>query len=232
MSSELQITRHPPLVELMLNRPAVRNALSRTLVLELTAELNKAAEDAALRAIIVTGAPPVFCAGLDLNEVATAGQNFDNAPLLTLFETIENLPKPVIAAVNGPAVAGGAALASVCDVAICAAGARIGYPGIKRGLVAPIVMSYLCQWVGERRARHLVLTGRAVSASEAVAMGLIDEVVADAEVLERARQIAGAFANFSAAALRETKRVFGTLRRVAGDPAAVRRLNSTVARES
>ncbi|HRT40470.1 MAG TPA: hypothetical protein P5223_00250, partial [Phycisphaerae bacterium] len=72
----------------------------------------------------------------------------------------------------------------------------------------------------------------AVSASEAVAMGLIDEVVADAEVLERARQIAGDFAKFSAAALRETKRVFGTLRRVAGDPAAVRHLNSTVSRES
>ncbi|HPC22412.1 MAG TPA: enoyl-CoA hydratase/isomerase family protein, partial [Phycisphaerae bacterium] len=144
MSSELQVTRRPQHIELLLNRPAVRNALSHTLVLELTAELNKAAKDAALRAVIVTGAPPAFCAGLDLNEVAAAGQNVDNAPLLTLFETIENLAKPVIAAVNGPAVAGGAALASVCDVAISAAGAWIAYPGIKRGLVAPIVMSYLC----------------------------------------------------------------------------------------
>jgi methylglutaconyl-CoA hydratase len=228
MSAELEISGQAMHVELVLNRPAVRNALSRTLMAELTAELKRAGDDSAVRAIIVTGAPPAFCAGLDLNEVAAAGAVYDNSPLLTLFETIESLPKPVIAAVNGPAMAGGAVLASVCDVAVCASAARIGYPGIKRGLVAPLAMSYLCRLVGERHARYLVLTGQVISASQALAMGLVDEVVGGGEVMARARQIASDLALLSAAAVRETKRVFGTLRQAGGDAAAVRRLNASV----
>lgn len=231
MSGELQVTCQPPYLELVLNRPAVRNALSRALILELTGELSKAGEDPAIRAIIVTGTPPAFCAGLDLNEVAAAGRLYDSSPLQALLETIENLPKPAIAAVNGPAMAGGAALASVCDVAVCAVTARIAYPGIKRGLVAPIVISYLCRLVGERHARYLVLTGQTISANQALAMGLVDEVVADAGLMPRARQIAADFAALPAAAVRQTKRLFGTLRQPGRDAAGVRRLNSSVSLE-
>ncbi len=228
MNRHLEIARYPGFVELILNRPAVLNALSISLIAELTSEIQKAADDAAIRSIILTGAPPAFCAGLDLNEVAAAGPHYDSSPLLNLFETIENLSKPVIAAVGGAAAAGGAALASVCDVAICAASARISYPGVKRGLIAPIVMSYLCRLVGERHARYLVLTGESIPAAQALAMGLVDEVVAEAELMPRARQVAGMFAAHPAAALAQTKRLFGTLRRLAGDPAAARSLNSTV----
>jgi methylglutaconyl-CoA hydratase len=230
VSGELQVTCRPPCVELLLNRPAVRNALSRALIVELTGELNKAAAEPAIHAIILTGAPPAFCAGLDLNEVAAAGQHYDNSPLLALFETIENLPKAVIAAVNGSTMAGGAALASVCDVAVCAEAAQMGYSGIKRGLVAPLAVSYLCRLVGERRARYLVLTGQSISASQAQAFGLVDEIVRDAEVMARARQIAADFSALPVAALRETKRVFAVLRQIAGDTTAVRRLNSRVSR--
>ena len=116
----------------------------RALIAELTQALRAADADEAARSVVITGTPPAFCAGLDLREVAatTADQaEHDASALLELFETIDNLSKPVIAAVNGPAVAGGAGLVSVCDIVICGKSGVIGYPEIKRGLVAAIVMT-------------------------------------------------------------------------------------------
>src|SRR5262245_39181457 len=184
MSQPLLEVRTGPTLELTLNRPEARNALSRALIASLTETLKKADGDPELRSIIVTGAPPAFCAGLDLREVAATSADqaeHDASALLNLFETIDNLGKPVIAAVNGPAVAGGAGLVSVCDIVICGRGGSIGYPEIKRGLVAAIVMTYLRRLVGERQAKYLLLTGDTLSAERALEFKLCNEVVADDE---------------------------------------------------
>ena len=131
MSEILKVQRENDAVELTLHRPEARNALSRALIAELTAELRAADADLSIRSVVLTGASPAFCAGLDLREVAATSPDqaeHDASSLLTLFETVDNLSKPVIAAVNGPAVAGGAGLISVCDIVICGKSGVIGYP--------------------------------------------------------------------------------------------------------
>lgn len=215
MSSMLLTAKWGAAIELTLNRPAQRNALSRALIAELTDALRAAAADPAARCVILTGAPPAFCAGLDLKEVAasTADQaEHDASSLLTLFETIDELEKPVIAAVNGPAVAGGAGLVSVCDLAICGESAVIGYPEVKRGLVAAIVMTYLRRLVGERQAKYLLLTGENLPARRALEFNLCNEVVADERLMPRAREYAALLASHPPQALASTKRLWGRIR--------------------
>lgn len=233
MSDILTIDRREAHVELTLNRPAARNALSRTLIAELTEALRAAGLDPAVRSVILTGAPPAFCAGLDLREVAatTADQaEHDASSLLALYETVDALPKPVIAAVNGPAVAGGAGLISVCDLVICAQSAVIGYPEIKRGLVAAIVMTYLRRIVGERQAKYLLLTGENLNAERALEFRLITEIARDEELLSRARYYAGMFAAFPPQALASTKALWNRIRSLqhADAVAEARNLNATM----
>ncbi len=215
MSEALLVEKRGAVLELTLNRPDKRNALSRELIRELTDELSRAANDPDARVVLLTGAGPSFCAGLDLKEVAatTAEQaEHDSSALLTLFETIDQSPRPVIAAVNGPAVAGGAGLISVCDLVICGESALIGYPEIKRGLVAAIVMTYLRRLVGERQAKFLLLTGENLPARRALEFNLCNEVVADAELLARARHWADALASYPPAALIATKSLWNRIR--------------------
>jgi methylglutaconyl-CoA hydratase len=228
MSDPLQVDRGQVHVELVLRRPECRNALSSTLIADLTTALHEAAGDSAVRAIILTGAPPAFCAGLDLRELAHSGVEHDSSSLLALLETIEWAPKPVIAAVNGSAVAGGAALVSVCDLAICAESASLGYPGVKRGLVAPIVMTYLWRLIGERHARFLLLTGETISARRALEIGLVNEVVPDAEVLPRARHWVETLAGSPAHAVAATKALLGRLRAGGTSAEEMRRLSATL----
>lgn len=208
MMSPLHVVRQGASVELMLHRPDRRNALSRELVEQLTQAVACAATDPDVRCLVLTGAPPAFCAGLDLQELAAAPPHSaepDLSPFRLLLETIDHCPKPVVAAVNGPALAGGAALVTACDIVVLAASATLGYPGIRHGLIAPIVLPYLLRAVAERSARCLLLTGEPVSAARAVALGLADEMVADAELLARARCYAALLAVYSPATVRDTK---------------------------
>ncbi|MFN0137106.1 MAG: enoyl-CoA hydratase/isomerase family protein [Phycisphaerae bacterium] len=215
MSDILKIDRREARVELTLNRPEARNALSRALIAELTAAIRDAERDETVRCIVVIGTPPAFCAGLDLREVAgttpeQAEQDATN--LLALFETIDNCVKPVIAAVGGPAVAGGAGLVSVCDLVICAQSSVIGYPEVKRGLMPAIVMTYLRRLVGERQAKYLLLTGENLSADRALEFRLCNEVVADVDLLPRARQMADTLAAYPPRALTSTKTLWNKIR--------------------
>src|SRR5439155_26819638 len=126
------------------------------------------------RAIILTGAGTAFSAGMDLAEVSAtldqAGEatqvHQDAEQLSALLDLIYRSPKPTLAAVNGPAVAGGAGLMTVCDLALAAPGAKLGYPEVRRGLVAAMVMPHLLRHVGERTARYLLLTGELIGAEE------------------------------------------------------------------
>lgn len=215
MSDILKVERRENWLELTLNRPDKRNALSRALIGELTDTLRRAEADTEIRSVIIGGAGPAFSAGLDLKEVAqtTAEQaEHDASNLLTLFETIDNLDKPVIAAVHGPAVAGGAGLISVCDIVICGEAGVIGYPEIKRGLVAAIVMTYLRRLVGERDAKYLLLTGENLPARRALEMKLCNEVVPDAQLWDRARAYATMFSGYPRQAVENTKRLWNEIR--------------------
>lgn len=196
-----------------LNRPDRRNALSRDLIAGLTAAFERARGDAAVRAVILTGAGSVFCAGMDLAELAAT---VDQSPepvvlwedayrLALLFDLIYTLPKPTVAAVNGAAVAGGAGLVSVCDLALAVPEAKFGYPEVRRGLVAALVMPHLLRHVGERAARYLLLTGELLDAAEAVRVGLVNRVVPGDQLLGEAHRWAAALAEGGPDALAQTK---------------------------
>ena len=184
----------PPALVLTMNRPDRRNALSRGLISALTDAFERARDDASVRCVVLTGAGSVFCAGMDLAELqATLDQPAESTPvwddalrLGRLYDLIYTLPKPTIAAVNGAAVAGGAGMVTVCDLAVAAPEAKFGYPEVRRGLVAAMVMPHLLRHVGERMGRYLLLSGELIDGQEAVRCGLINAVCPPGQLLETA----------------------------------------------
>src|SRR4051812_33604476 len=203
--------RRPPAVVLTINRPDKRNALSRELIAALTAAFERARDDAAARCVILTGAGPAFCAGMDLAELsetieAEQAVIWDDAlRLARLFDLIYTLPKPTVAVVNGAAVAGGAGLVTVCDLAVAVPGAKFGYPEVRRGLVAAMVMPHLLRHVGERMARYLLLGGELIDTDGALRAGLINAVAPADEVMPLAERWARELAEGGPAALAATK---------------------------
>ncbi|HEX4609764.1 MAG TPA: enoyl-CoA hydratase-related protein [Urbifossiella sp.] len=177
---------------LTIDRPDRRNALSRALIAALADGFARAAADPAVRAVVLTGSGPAFCAGMDLDELrATLGDERDKVwddagRLSALYEQIYALPKPTVAAVNGAAVAGGAGLVTVCDLAVAVPAAKFGYPEVRRGLVAAMVLPHLLRHVGERTARWLLLTGELVNAAAAERAGLVNAVVPPESLRETA----------------------------------------------
>lgn len=206
-----------------LNRADKRNALSRALIAELSTAFQRARDDSSVRSVILTAAGTVFCAGMDLTELAEAlRQGTEHSPvwedslhLAQLYDLIYTFPRPTIAAVNGPAVAGGAGLVTVCDLALAAPEARFGYTEARRGLVAAMVMPHLLRHVGERTARYLLLTGELIDAQEALRTGLINAVVPQGQLLDRAGQWARSIAEGGPQALTHTKELFHRLSRQA-----------------
>ncbi len=200
-----------PSAVLTLNRPDKRNALSRALIAELTAAVERAKADPVVRCMILTGAGPAFCAGMDLDELRgtltdTPDQVWADAHSLSaLYELLYTLPKPTIAAVNGAAVAGGAGFVTVCDLAVTVPTAKFGYPEVRRGLVAAMVMPHLLRHVGERAARWMLLTGELIDAAEAKRIGLVNEVVELGKLMDTAHAWAKLLAEGGPKALATTK---------------------------
>jgi methylglutaconyl-CoA hydratase len=169
---------------LTLNRPAKRNALSRALMHELENHLDRTASEPRIRAVVLTGSGTVFCSGMDLGEAAHEGASAEAEghavatlqEYADLLQKLHTLPKLTIAAVNGDALAGGAGLMSACDLAIASTSARLGYPEVLRGLVPSTVMYDLTRLIGDRRARHLLLTGGLIVADVAHEWGLVNLV--------------------------------------------------------
>ncbi len=178
-----------PIATLTLNRPDKRNALSGALVTELSQALAAVAERDEVRVVVLTGAGKVFSAGADLAELsrlqeATAEENLaDSERLAALFRQIACYPKPLIAKVNGHAIAGGCGLAVACDFAIATAGSKLGFTEVRIGFVPAIVATFVLRRVGETVARDLLLRGRLIEAEEAVRLGLIHQAV-PADVLD------------------------------------------------
>jgi methylglutaconyl-CoA hydratase len=213
MSDLVLYQPRPPAVVITLNRADKRNALSRALIAALTGAFERARDDPAARSVILTAAGIVFCAGMDLAELQESLDRpkeetpvwDDSLRLAKLYDLIYTLPKPTIAAVNGAAVAGGAGLVTVCDLAIAVPEAKFGYPEVRRGLVAAMVMPHLLRHVGERTARNLLLTGELIDAAEALRTGLVNEVQPAASLHARADILVKALAEGGPQALTGTK---------------------------
>jgi len=198
---------------LTLNRPGKRNALNAAMIGALHGELERAELDPGVRVVALRGAGKDFCAGADLDELLAsadrdpAENEADARRLGEIFLAMRALPKPVVGIVHGRALAGGAGLATACDLLLMAGSAQLGYPEIQRGFVPAMVMTMLRRLVGERLAFDLVATGRVLSAEQAVQVGLASRVVPDAELDTAAEALLAQLASTSASALALTKRL-------------------------
>jgi methylglutaconyl-CoA hydratase len=199
---------------LTLDRAAKRNALSAAMVEALHAALERADRDADVRVVVLRGAGNDFSAGADLGELLAsadrdpAENERDALRLGTLFTAIRSLPRPVVAVVRGRALAGGAGLATACDIVLAAESATFGYPEMQRGFVPAMVMTLLRRLAGEKAALDLVLTGRTVGAAEALRLGLVSRVVPDLELDRQADALIAQLAAAAPSALALTKRLF------------------------
>jgi methylglutaconyl-CoA hydratase len=198
---------------LTLNRPEKRNALDAATVEELLGALDQARLEATVRVVALRGAGKDFCAGADLDELLASGElspeeNERAARRLgEVFARIRELEKPVVALVQGRALAGGAGLATGCDLVLAAESAQLGYPEIQRGFVPAMVMTLLRRQVGEKAAFDLVATGRLLGAGEARDLGLVSRVVPDATYEAEAQALLAQLAASSASALALIKRL-------------------------
>ena len=197
---------------LTLNRPDKRNAISYELIEEIQLALRKVEESPA-QILILTGSGAAFCSGLDLDYLReitrhTQDENLaDSKWIALMFRELYDFPKVTIAAVNGPAIAGGCGLATLCDFTLASAEAKFGYTEVRVGFVPAIVSTFLLRQVGEKQARDLLLTGRIIDAEEAHRLGLVNEVVQPDNLLPRAHELAKTLGANSPASLLATKRL-------------------------
>jgi len=195
-----------------LNRPDKRNAMSPALIEELTEALHEA-ETCDCGIVILTGAGSAFCAGLDMELLETMNartsqeQRRDSENMAHVLRALYDFPKPVIAAVNGPAIAGGMALATIPDFTLAAPEAKFGYTEVRVGFVPAIVASFLMRQVGELRTRELLLSGRILKAQEALQMGLVTRIVEQNDLLPSAQALAQTLLLNSPQAMQAVKRL-------------------------
>jgi methylglutaconyl-CoA hydratase len=203
---------------LALNRPRKRNALDATTIHELGGAFTAAEGSDRIRVILLRGEGPDFCAGADLAEMekmAASADPLENlrdaAGLGALFVRMRRLRKPIIAAVHGHALAGGAGLATACDLVVAADDATFGYPEVRLGFVPAMVMALLRRSLGEKRAFELIATGEPISAERAVALGLANRVFPAERFPEASLAFAVELASRPATALELNKRLlYGT----------------------
>jgi methylglutaconyl-CoA hydratase len=168
---------------LTLDRPEIHNAFDDRLIAELTKELEDLGADAGVRLLVLTGAGRSFSAGADLNwmrRTATYGEAdnlADARALARLMQTLNELPKPTVARVNGAALGGGTGLVACCDIVVASAQATFGTTEVRLGLIPAVIGPYVLAAIGARHARRLMLTGERISAAEAARIGLVHEVV-------------------------------------------------------
>ena len=197
---------------LTLNRPDKRNALSPELIEELTVALHEA-ESCECGVVILTGAGPAFCSGLDMDHLETMTASTpeesrrDSENMARVLRTLYEFPKPVIAAVNGPAIAGGMGLATIADFTLATPESKFGYTEVRVGFVPAIVASFLLRQIGEKRTRDLLLTGRLIKAQEALQLGLVTQIVTADELMKTARALAQSLLLNSPQAMQSVKKL-------------------------
>jgi methylglutaconyl-CoA hydratase len=206
----IQVESERGVQTITLNRPEKRNALSPELIDELTLVLDDAA-GCDCGVVILTGAGSAFCAGLDMEHLATMTARTveqhrrDSENMARVLRSLYEFPKPIIAAVNGPAIAGGMGLATLCDFTYAVPDARFGYTEVRVGFVPAIVASFLTRQIGEKRTRELLLSGRILKADEACRLGLVTRIVQPEELMAEAQSLAQSLLHNSPEAMRAVK---------------------------
>lgn len=210
--STLTLSYEGPIALVTLNRPDKRNAISYELIGELVRVLAEVESSSAL-ILVLTGAGKAFCSGMDLDDLRaiasrTQEENLsDSQTMAGMFRTLYEFPKVTIAAVNGPAIAGGCGLATLCDFTLASTEAKFGYTEVRIGFIPAIVSAFLLRQVGEKQVRDLLLTGRIINAEDAYRLGLATEMVPPERLLQRARDLAADLLQNSPASLLATKRL-------------------------
>jgi methylglutaconyl-CoA hydratase len=234
----ITVEDHLPIRTITLNRPERRNAMTTEMQMELIAAMEVAAESNA-RVLVLTGAGDAFCSGLDLAELQgiqnqTAAEHRAGAERLArLFLTLYELPLPTIAAVNGPAIAGGTGLATLCDFTLATPAAKFGFTEVRIGFVPALVSVFLALQVGDKRSRDLLLTGRLFTAEEAMGIGLVNEVVPLDDIAGRIDALARDLSANSPQSLAATKRLMAAQNRPRLDAAIVSAMEaSSLSRET
>ena len=214
MSERVLVTVAGGILTATLNRADKRNAIDTAMIDALLAMLERADLDAGVRVVAIRGAGHDFCAGMDLNELlASADHSLEQNRTAALhfadiFIRMRRLPKPVVALVQGRALAGGCGLATACDLILASESAQFGYPEVQRGFVPAMVMTMLRRTIGEKIAFDLATTGRLLDGTEAAAAGLASRVYDDADFEEQAGEVLRVLAEASPSALAFTKQQF------------------------
>ena len=202
----------PQIRTIVLNRPERRNALTLDLLNELSAAVKVASDQPEERVLILRGAGAAFCTGLDLREAANHTKAHATAEMVArTLVTLSRTRLITIAAVHGAAVAGGAGIMSACDFVVAAERTKIGYPEVRRGLVAGLVMTFLRRQVGERNMRELLLGSELIDAERAKEIGLVNRVVAKDDLMNEAQKFAQSVLQAAPGALTQTKRLIEEL---------------------
>src|SRR5262245_27774607 len=209
------VKKNLPSGTIILNRPDKRNALSREMLTDLAQALDDLHQERKVRAVILTGAGTAFCAGMDLAEMQATSQQPDafqqwHSDAIQYRELIDKMllfPKPIIAAVNGPAVAGGAGLMLASDIVIGTPEAKFGLPEPRRGIVAGLVSPLLVFRIGASHAANLLLTAKLIEPTESQRIGLFHEIVQNDLVWARSQEIAGEIAKSAPEAIQLSKKM-------------------------
>jgi len=206
MAGLLSLERREEVAVVTLQRPEKRNALSIDLRIELAEAFGALGEDLDVGAVVLTGAPPAFCSGMDTSQFGGDRANREKLVETSLrsFRAVGNCPKPIVAAVNGAALAGGFALALLCDLRLAAEEASFGFPELPRGIPPSYAAARAA--LGAPIAAELTLTGRLLDAAGAERMGIVSAVYPAAELMPRAVELAGRIASGPRQAIAETKR--------------------------
>src|SRR6202140_1170584 len=212
MYSTLILEFSGEIAKITLNRPEKRNAINAQMIAELQGALD-AIEKSHSRVVIVTGAGKAFCAGMDLEMLAAiakqspAENQEDSRRIAKMLRRLWSFPRPMIAAVNGPAFAGGCGIATLCDFPLASPEAKFGYTEVKIGFLPAIVSVFLTRQIGDKRARDLLLTGRMITAAEAKELGLVNEIVEPDRLMDRAKELAAVLIEASPSSLTRAKRL-------------------------
>jgi enoyl-CoA hydratase/carnithine racemase len=210
--TDLLIEDRGPVRIVTLNRPSKRNAMNAALTSALLEALRTADGEEGVLCVVLTGAGPAFCAGADLaefKEIKDPKAADERAELtMQLHLAFSKMVTPVVTAINGAAMGGGAGLAIAADLAVMAESAKIGYPETKHGIVAAIVMANLVRQVGRKAAFELAALGEPIDARRALELGMVNRVVPDARLMDEAMAFAAKLAQVARPAMAQTKHLF------------------------
>jgi methylglutaconyl-CoA hydratase len=208
----LLLEHEGPVAKITFNRPEKRNAISAKMMCDLLTALDDI-EKARSRVVLLTATGTAFCAGMDLEMLSALAQHTpqenqeDSRRMARMFRRIWSFPRPIIAAVNGHALAGGCGIATLCDLTLAVPEAKFGYTEVRIGFLPAIVSVFLTRQIGDKRARDLLLTGRLVEAQEAKELGLITEIVPSDRLIDRANELAEQLLAASPGSLMRAKRL-------------------------